>query len=371
MPLACLSAPKQKPVPPAPKPTAEDVAVVRESWLARYTPCNVPISYTKHYLACLRVYVSRLPRFDASRREHFGEHYDPDRYYDCRRRKEPNIASGCAHFALHRKENPEHWPFHKVPPIKWPEAPKEPVYKAGMKPFDYWLALCKAEAGEFIYKTVKDVTSIYQVRPRAREPEYALGDRYALEDPYGYIESESGDRTKVPWVFVGPGWTSPKSPGSYPVFETPSLPNNVATGLKKSYPLSLWDPIPADKHYQRYSGFDRANLRTMKVEYVAHVQSRYGWTWRGIKRPRDRELAIAGGELAVVDLMTGEILGLRRGFIAGARAPDVRVNWFFGNVCPAYSQMPGMGRVRSRNKDIDFTVWFIDKVLLPIGQFPR
>ncbi len=371
VPQLCLPAPKQKPAPPAPKPTAEDFAVVREAWLQGFFPCNVPVGYVKHYAACLRVYVSRLPVFDPNRREHFGERYDRDRYYECRITRRQNDSLKCDQYALHRKENPEHWPFHQTPPIKWPDAPKEPAYKVGMTPFEYWLALCKAEAGEFIYKTVKDVTSIYQVRPRAREPEYALGDRYALEDPYGYVEGESSDRTKIPWLFVGPGWTSAMSPGSYPVLETPALPNDPRAGLTKYYPASIVEPVPVDRPYQKYAGYDGRNRRTMQIEYIERVDSRYGWTWRGISRPRDRDLAIAGGELAVVDLYTGEILGLRRGFIVGAAAAGTRVNWFFGNVCPEYSRMPGIGKIRKRDKDIDFSLWFIDKVLLPIGRFPR
>lgn len=99
------------------------------------------------------------------------------------------------------------------------------------------------------------------------------------------------------------------------------------------------------------------------------VQSRYGWTWRGIKRPFDREVGVAGGELAVVDLKTGEILGLRRGFVLGARRLGGPVGWGGGNACPEYALMPGLGEVRRRNKDFDFSFWFINKVLLPVGEY--
>ena len=38
-------------------------------------------------------------------------------------------------------------------------------------------------------------------------------------------------------------------------------------------------------------------------------KSRYGYTWRGIVRPHDREMGIAGGEIIVLDLETNEVLG--------------------------------------------------------------
>lgn len=44
-------------------------------------------------------------------------------------------------------------------------------------------------------------------------------------------------------------------------------------------------------------------------------RSRYGYTWRGIARPYDRELGIAGGELIVLDLPTNAVLAVRRGVV--------------------------------------------------------
>jgi hypothetical protein len=253
-------------------------------------------------------------------------------------------------------------------PIKWPDAPREQVYRSGMSPLEYWRALCKAEAGEFIYKTVPKVTAIYQVRPRAKESEYAYRDRYAMEDPYGYIESESGTLDNIPAV-NGPGFGSRKSPGTYPVFETPILENDIPRVAQKYYGPTLFQPVPPGKPYQRFFGYDRRDRKTRQLEYVSQLESRYGWTWRGIRRPQDREVGVAGGELAVVDLKTGEILGLRRGFALGALEAGKPVNWFHGNVCPEYHLMPGIGQIRNRNKDFDFSLWFINKVLVPVGEY--
>jgi hypothetical protein len=43
-------------------------------------------------------------------------------------------------------------------------------------------------------------------------------------------------------------------------------------------------------------------------------KSRYGFTWRGVVRPRDRENGIGGGEVIVVDLETNEVLAVHRGY---------------------------------------------------------
>src|SRR3982751_46322 len=55
---------------------------------------------------------------------------------------------------------------------------------------EYWEHLCKAEAGEFIYKTVENVEGIYQMRPREHVTDQMLQDRHFLEDPYGETYGE-------------------------------------------------------------------------------------------------------------------------------------------------------------------------------------
>ena len=95
----------------------------------------------------------------------------------------------------------------------------------------------------------------------------------------------------------------------------------------------------------------------MKEESVASLKSRYGYTWRGINRPYDRELGIAGGELIVMDLQSNTVLAARRGFI---RSGDVRnltgIWWIGGYTCP-----------KSRDKHIS-TYEFISKVLKPTSS---
>lgn len=113
--------------------------------------------------------------------------------------------------------------------------------------------------------------------------------------------------------------------------------------------------------YERFSGYDSRHLESMQKSIVENLESRYGFTWRGISRPHDRELGIAGGELIVLDRETNEVLGIRRGFI---RSGMIRNNlsgiwWLTGQACPMYGYRNG------RNKDFDFTYWFVGKVLRP------
>ena len=357
-----------------PAPTAQDFAKVPAEWytdsLQRRLPCNAFYTQGGQFEACLRIYVATKPPLDPARREQFGERYDPAKYYACRLERPPN-QSGCEHLVLRRRESPEVWPYHlgQPAPIRWPEAPKVSVYREGMSALEYWRALCKAEAGEFIARTVPNVTAIYQVRPRLKESEYAYRDRYVMEDPYGYIESESGTLDGIPWFVTGPGWRSRKSSGSYAVFETPILEDDIHPTRHQYFPASLFVPPPPGRPFQQFSGYDKTTRHTMRMDYIAQPSSRYGWTWRGIRRPKDREVGVAGGELAVVDLRTGDILGLRRGFALGSIEAGKPVNWFHGNVCPEYHLMPGIGQLRQRSKDADFSLWFINKVLIPVGTY--
>lgn len=64
----------------------------------------------------------------------------------------------------------------------------------------------------------------------------------------------------------------------------------------------------------RYFGYDGHKLETMQKE-VDDRKSRYGYTWRGIGRPHDRELGLGGSEMIVLDLNTNEVLAVHRGYV--------------------------------------------------------
>lgn len=234
--------------------------------------------------------------------------------------------------------------------IKIPNpVPEDSGYKPGMTSQEYFDHLCKTEAGEFIYKTVENVEGIYMMRPRKEATDWDLEHLYALEDPYGYTNGETND---FEFLFV--------EPNRYQFVEMPLM-----VGRKPSWGKEFLDPSYAQlpdvtAKYMRYTGHDSKSPKTMVKDYASALNSRYGFTWRGISRPHDRELGIAGGELIVLNLETRDVLAIRRGY---ARSGKVRnstgVWWLTAQACPAYGYRGG------RNKDFDFSFWFVGKVLRP------
>ena len=221
--------------------------------------------------------------------------------------------------------------------------PEDSGYKPGMTPEQYFDHLCKTEAGEFIYTTVENVEGLYMMRPRKRATDYELEHLYVLEDPYGHTTEES-----------------------YLVQDTYVQP---ATGRYQFLEMLLPQSSSEDKQYRRYYRDKNAhpgrkyqtaiNGQGVFVPYivaeatVSDIKSRYGYTWRGINRPHDRELGIAGGELIVLELKTNEVLAIRRGYM---RTGFVRNNltgvwWLTGPSCP--------------NRGTNLTFKFIQEVLKP------
>jgi hypothetical protein len=232
--------------------------------------------------------------------------------------------------------------------IKIPNpVPEDSGYKPGMTPEQYFDHLCKTEAGEFIYRTVENVEGLFMIRPRRSATDYELEHLYALEDPYG--QTSDDDMPGVQDSYVQP------VQGKYQFLEIPLKSKGMSEDATK---------------YQRYYRDEKANpgekYQTMIngqgvfVPYVVTdakvptLKSRYGYTWRGITRPHDRELGIAGGELIVLDMETNEVLAIRRGF---ARTGGVSNNltgvwWLTAPSCP--------------NRGLKTTPKFIQQVLVPV-----
>jgi len=257
------------------------------------------------YEACIRALIKPLPAFDKNRRERFGERYDPQEYVRCRLSESGRTMSNCDVFILRRREWPEYWPDPKGPRPKWPDAPKESVHRPFMSAKGYWEALCKAEAGEFVYKTVKGVEGFLMIRPRATESDYAERDNYVIEDGYGYLElgypgqdlrpgTNFFDKSLETYRFVEGGRLSPS--GSPRKTRHGIDLERLRLRIEKDA-KGVWSP-------EQFSS----------VIEIDKFDSKYGVMWRGIHRPQDIENRISGGELAIIDLPTGEILALRRGF---------------------------------------------------------
>jgi hypothetical protein len=216
----------------------------------------------------------------------------------------------------------------------------------------YFEFLCKEEAGEWILRTVDNVEGVFQMRPRAKATSEDFKDRFAMEDPYGYTNWEA---SAIASLFLRPHH-------NYSFLETSLPPSRAFDRLRR--PREIQEH--GDGPFWRYSGYvsDRDYPVPTHAGRASERQSRYGFTWRGVRRPHDRELGIAGGELIVVDLQTNEVLAVRRGFTRTgyARSSPDGINWEFSGGCPLLVRPSDGKRV---GKDVDFTYWFVHRVLPP------
>lgn len=229
--------------------------------------------------------------------------------------------------------------------IKIPNpVPADSGYRPGMTQQEYFEHLCKNEAGEFIFKTVDNVEGIYQLRPRKVYTVAEWQHLYAIEDPYGYW---AGENESLGQQYV--------SPILYSYFEIPVQGRRIHGAAMRAvlHPSVSAEP-PGGATIARYYGYDPRNSHAnpLKLEYATEHKARYAFTWRGVKRPHDREMGIAGGELIVLDLQTNEVLGIRRGYVIWNRG------WTY-RVCPRYGYGGG------QDKTTYFTAWFTTKVARP------
>jgi hypothetical protein len=215
----------------------------------------------------------------------------------------------------------------------------------------YFDHLCATEAGEYIFKTVDKVEGIYQMRAMPKREDKVMTDRYAFEDPADWSQGEGNGS---PTLFVG----GPSLGFRY--FESWRGPEMIASRLT----ASEWDISPhAGLPYWRYHHFDYTKPYG-QVESIQQLESSYAYTWRGIHREADREHGIGGGELIVLDRITGEILGVRRSFSI-ARQNQARLSWEFAYTCP--TNLRPDGRVRMHSK-LYHPFSFISQVLKPIDR---
>jgi hypothetical protein len=215
----------------------------------------------------------------------------------------------------------------------------------------YFKALCDAEAADVIRKRVNSVSGILQMRPAAEVTDYLASHLYAIEDPFAYVSGLMDHKKED--VFVQPPL------GKYMFFDTVNL---RATKADDRYLHFFRDVASSRKMYQAQS--DRGFIRVPYIVGViaqAESRSRYGYTWRGISRPHDRELGIGGGELILIDLQTGEVLAYRRGFAITGEVRNVftGVWWTTAGVCPQQTKV-----VNGKTQKISH-VEFIYNVLMP------
>lgn len=234
--------------------------------------------------------------------------------------------------------------------------PEDSGYMPAMTTEQYFDHLCKAEAGEFIYKTVENVAGIMQMRPREPVTDYMLQHLYTLEDPYGETYGEQfnigPEALKVGTIqssFVNPSY-SDSIKGGHTLYK----PDQNYKFFEKPIPPHLQNSVDGSK-YLRYTRPNTDNMvidngrylypigqePKMIEERAIGLKSKYGFIWRGIKRAHDREYGIAGGEVIILDIQTKDVLAVRRGYLrtANIRETGGRVWWLGAWSCP--SNRPG------------------------------
>jgi len=309
------------------KPITADQALIekvqKSGWLEKN--CNIYFKFMsgEEFKQCIQVQTALLEPYDAKRRHEFGKDYDPEKYYQCRLSNN-RASANCEKYKLVRDEPKPVWPYPDVPAIQWPEAPEEPTYKDGMSREEYFTALCEREAGEFIYTTVDNVEGVYQIRPRYPERTLYMQDPYVMEDPVGYDFGES-DLTSFNFL---------KKDG-YRFYETSLYDpyKDVSFNFGKKLDDSLKSRVKSNDGYLQYFIQGDESLKSIKRKHVTKISSQYVYVWRGIERYRDRELGIAGSELAVVDLNDNALLAIRRGFALSVLSKDKKTWWLGAIKC--------------------------------------
>lgn len=190
----------------------------------------------------------------------------------------------------------------------WPKEP--PVAQ------QYWEHLCATEAGSFILKPVKNVDGFFFMRPVRGASEQQKNDRWRLEAPG--MEGKWGFRydPEVRAIgFVNPPW------GTYQWVHFPSVDGRAVLHM--------------------FGFVDRVS--PMTVETRPQSDARYGLTWRGIHRARDREHLISGLEWIVLDRQSNEVLAVFRDFYRTGGTVNQREGIYWQNApsCPFRKQLFG------------------------------
>lgn len=223
----------------------------------------------------------------------------------------------------------------------------------------YFDHLCKTEAGEYIFKTVDKVEGLYQMRPMPKRTEALMQDRYGFEDPADWSQGEADGS---PTLFIG-------GPGNgFVYFESSREPKEIVNPVNFGrWHVRLWEwDKPGAPPYWKYFDYDYTNSRSgPTVVPEETINARYGYTWRGIRRERDREFGIAGGEMMVLDLQTNEVLAVRRSFAIAKMYRSAGLNWEFAYFCPG--SLDYVGRQKREVNKIAYPFEFIRQVLNPIN----
>lgn len=191
----------------------------------------------------------------------------------------------------------------------------------------YFQHLCQTEAGDYVFRRVENVEGVFQMRPRRNIYGAPIDyDRYRLEEPTGVGSGDTGTL----------GWRAPaelvQPPiGKYEFLEQPADPPGSVIRYFRGR-----NDHPPDGYKNGVDAGDRNRKMAYLPFIVAKEQhdqrrARYGFTWRGIKRPQDRRYSIGAGEYLIVDLDTDEVLAVKRAFKLSGRDENTPSRIWWGN----------------------------------------
>jgi len=180
----------------------------------------------------------------------------------------------------------------------------------------YWEHLCNTEAGSFILKPVDGVDGFFFMRPVGGANEQQNNDRWKLEAPG--MQASWGwkyDPTRQATHFVDPPWST---------YEWVDFPAADCAGVLHMF-----------GHVSRVS--------RMRMERQPVSLAKFGLTWRGTRRERDRDYAIAGVEWIALELTTREVLGVIRDFYITGMTTNRPggIYWLNAGRCPFKRQAFG------------------------------
>lgn len=182
----------------------------------------------------------------------------------------------------------------------------------------YFNHLCGTEAGERIFKKVQNVEGLYFARPQGTPTTDMLTDPLGPEMPWiqriFLLKSDRNPLDQGGWLIQPPIY-------NYRFVEHPKRDVKWQAGIKEPY-VRLFGYTRVHALDQNGKPTETLNEKTpMQVVGIPALTARYGYTWRGLKRERDREFGIAGGEMLIYDLQSKEVLAVRRQFLIASRNP--------------------------------------------------
>jgi hypothetical protein len=181
----------------------------------------------------------------------------------------------------------------------------------------YFNHLCDTEAGEWIFRKVANVDGLYFARPQGMPSDDFLRDPYGPEAPWVQRHFQLiGDNARDQGgMFVNPPSIN------YRFVEQPRRDVKWQATIREPY-VRLFGykremrAAPDGANWSYYK-----DKTPMQVIGIPQPSAGYGYAWRGLRRDRDREHGIAGGELIIYDRQTREVLAVRRTFAITGKNP--------------------------------------------------